>query len=85
MIRATRWTAAADKPGLRRKYLAMYEMETDDLDKFDAGVREKAMWTMKEGRFSDLPVFDPPEIPRIYKQIMPVKQAKRIIKKSKSR
>jgi hypothetical protein len=52
-------------------------MEADDLQKFDASVRERSVRTMKEGRFSDLPVFDPPEIPRIYKQIMPVKKAKK--------
>jgi len=77
MIRATRWVAAGDRPGLRRKYLAMYELETDNLDKFDAGIRERAMRTVKEGRFSDLPVFDPPEIPRVYKQIMRAKRAKK--------
>ncbi len=77
MIRATRWMSATPKEGQRRKYLALYEMEADDLQKFDASVRERSVRTMKEGRFSDLPVFDPPEIPRIYKQIMPVKKAKK--------
>jgi hypothetical protein len=77
MIRATRWMSAAPKEGQRRKYLALYEMETDDLKKFDSSVRERGMRTMKEGRFSDLPIFDPPEIPRIYKQIMPAKKAKK--------
>ena len=54
----------------------MYELETDNLDEFDAKVRERGMRTMKEGRFSDLPVFDPPNIPRVYKQIMKEKKAK---------
>ena len=80
MIRATRWAAAADKPGQHRKSLALYELETDDLGGFDAAVRERAMRTVREGRFSDLPVFDPPEIPRVYKQIMPAKTAKRMKK-----
>jgi hypothetical protein len=81
MIRATRWVSAESKEGQRRKYLALYELETDDLEKFGAGVRERGMRTMKEGRFSDLPVFDPPEIPRVYKQIMPAKKAKQPGKK----
>jgi hypothetical protein len=81
MIQATRWVSAESKEGQRRKYLALYELETDDLGKFGAGVRERGMRTMKEGRFSDLPVFDPPEIPRVYKQIMPVKKAKKPVKK----
>ncbi len=76
MISATRWVSAESKKGQQRKYLAMYELETDDIGKFDLSVRERGMRTVKEGRFSDLPVFDPPEIPRVYKQIMPVKRAK---------
>jgi hypothetical protein len=76
MIRATRWMSAESKEGQSRKYLALYEFETDDLEKFDMSVRERGMRTMKEGRFSDLPVFDPPEIPRVYMQIMPEKTAK---------
>jgi hypothetical protein len=85
MIQATRWASAAPREGQRRKYLALYEMETDDLEKFDAAVRERGMRTMKEGRFSDLPVFDPPDIPRVYKQITPTKKAKKPgKKKSKS-
>ena len=74
MISATRWVAAQSREGLQRKYLAMYELETDNLEEFDSKVREKGMWTMKEGRFSDLPVFDPHNIPRIYRQIMEEKR-----------
>ncbi len=77
MISATRWIGAEDKPGQHRKYLALYELETDDVAKFDQKVRERGMRTMKEGRFSDLPVFDPPDVPRVYKQIMPKKKAKK--------
>lgn len=77
MIQATRWASAVPREGQRRKYLALYELETDDLEKFDAAVRERGMRTMKEGRFSDLPVFDPPDIPRAYKQIMTTKKAKK--------
>lgn len=76
MISATRWTAALPEEGQRRKYLAMYELETDDLEKFDASVRERGIRTMKEGRFSDLPAFDDPNIPRVYRQIMDKKEAK---------
>lgn len=75
MIKATRWMSAEPLEGQHRKYLALYELETDDVGKFNAAVRERGMWTMKEGRFSDLPVFDPPDIPRVYKQIMPEKKA----------
>jgi hypothetical protein len=77
MIRATRWMSAEPERSQHRKYAALYEMETDDIKKFDASVRERSVRTIKEGRFSDLPVFDPPEIPRIYKQIMPTKKAKK--------
>jgi hypothetical protein len=85
MIRATRWASAEPQEGQHRKYLAMYELETDDIEKFDLKVRERGMRTVKEGRFSDLPVFDPPDVPRVYKQIMPAKEAgKTGRKKSKS-
>ena len=77
MISATRWEGMGKKEGLQRKYMAIYELETDNLDEFDANVRKQGMWTMEHGRFSDLPVFDPPNIPRMYKQIMPEKKAKK--------
>ena len=76
MISATRWVAAQPQEGQQRKYLAMYELETDSIEAFDDKVRERGMRTLKEGRFSDLPVFDPPNIPRVYQQIMPEKRAK---------
>ena len=76
MIQATRWTSAESGEGQHRKYLALYELETDDLEEFNEKVRERGMWTMEQGRFSDLPVFDPPDIPRVYKQIMTEKKAK---------
>jgi uncharacterized protein (TIGR02118 family) len=77
LLSATRWVSAESREGQSRKYLALYEMETDSLEDFDAALRERAMRTVKEGRFSDLPIFDPPEIPRVYKQIMPEKKAAR--------
>jgi hypothetical protein len=77
MIKATRWMSAESKPGEYRKYLAMYELETDDIHKFDQKVRERGMRTAQEGRFSDLPAFDPPEVPRVYKQIMRTRKAKK--------
>ena len=76
MIKATRWMAAEPKEGLSRKYLALYEFETDDIPGFNLDVQKWGKWTMQEGRFSDLPVFDPDSIPRIYTQIMPVKRSK---------
>jgi hypothetical protein len=75
MIRASRWASAEPKEGQHRQYLALYELETEDLAAFDAKVRERGIRTMKEGRFSDLPVFDPPDIPRVYKQIMETREA----------
>lgn len=76
MISATRWAAAEPKKGLRRKYLALYEFETDDIAAFNAAVAKQGKWTMDQGRFTDLAVFDPDNIPRIYKQIMPAKRPK---------
>jgi hypothetical protein len=73
MKSATRWVSATDKPNQHRKYLALYELETGDIEEFDAKVREATMATITRGRFSDLSVFDPPEIPRFYYQIMPTK------------
>jgi uncharacterized protein (TIGR02118 family) len=77
LLSATRWVSAEPREGQSRKYLALYEMETDSLGEFNEALRERAMRTVKEGRFSDLPIFDPPEIPRVYKQIMPEKKATR--------
>jgi len=62
---------------MKRKYLALYEFETDDIAQFNADVQKQGKWTMDNGRFSDLPVFDPDNIPRIYKQIMPEKKPKK--------
>ncbi len=74
MIKATRWKSADNKENEIRKYLALYELETDDLQRFNDSVRERGMWTAAQGRFSDLPEFDPPNVPRIYVQIMDEKQ-----------
>ena len=75
MIKASRWVNANPLEGQRRKYLALYEFETDDLQEFDSKVHERGRWTMETGRLSDLPEFEPPEFPRIYMQIMPEKKA----------
>lgn len=75
MIRATRWEAAEPKEGMTRQYLALYEFETDDIDEFNREVARQGRWTMEHGRFSDLPIFDPDSVPRIYRQIMPEKTA----------
>jgi hypothetical protein len=76
MIRATRWVNADPRQGQRRKYLALYELETDDVMEFDKKVQEIGMGTVARGRFSDLPVYDPPDVPRIYRQIMVSKESK---------
>ena len=81
-IRATRWVSADNKENEIRKYLALYELETDDLDEFNKKMRERGMWTFKQGRFSELPVFDPDNVPRIYRQITAEKKPKGTLKKA---
>ena len=75
MIEASRWESAEPSQQQRRKYLALYTLETDDVEEFDKQVQIKGKWTMDQERFSDLPVFDPPDIPRVYKQILPTMKA----------
>jgi hypothetical protein len=75
-IKATRWMSADNKKNEIHKYLAMYELETDNLDEFNAKMRERGMWTFNAGRFSELPVFSPDNVPRIYKQITAEKKPK---------
>lgn len=75
MIRATRWESADSADKTVRKYLALYELEADDLDDFNRKVAVVGRSTMDRGRFSDLPVFDAHNVPRIYRQIMPAKEA----------
>jgi hypothetical protein len=76
MIRATFWEAADGKGKFRRKYLALYEFETEDIEEFNRKLGVVGRGTMEKGRFSDLPAFDPPDVPREYRQIMPAKKAK---------
>jgi len=84
-IKATRWMSADNKKDEIRKYLALYELETDNLEEFNAKMRERGMWTFKAGRFSDLPVFDPDNVPRIYKQITPERKARGAAKTTKAK
>ena len=74
MLRATRWISGDGRNGNQRTYLALYELETDDIEKFDDMVRDATMSTIERGRFSELPEFEPPHIPRFYYQIMPEKK-----------
>jgi hypothetical protein len=76
LVKATRWMTAENAEGQQRRYLALYEVETDNIEELNERIKEKGMWTVKAGRFSDLPEFDPPNIPRVYKQIMEEKQSK---------
>ena len=76
MIQATRWISGEERTGKQRKYLAMYELETDDIEEFDNKVREATMSSIERGRFSDLPAFEPPDVPRFYYQILPVQKPK---------
>ena len=79
MIRATRWENVHPRGNPRKKYIAMYEIETDDIKKFDEMMRETGKKSKQKGRLSELVVLDPPEVPRVlYKQIMPPKAAKSI-------
>jgi hypothetical protein len=81
MIQATRWQSADSNDKTVRKYLALYEFETDDIDEFNRQVAKYGKKTMDEGRMSDLPIFDGGNVPRIYKQIMPAKKPKGSTKK----
>jgi hypothetical protein len=77
MISATRWENVFPKGNNRRKYIALYEFETDDVEKFDKTLREYGRKSGERGRLSDLIVVDPPEVPRIiYRQVMTIKKAK---------
>lgn len=76
MIKATRWVSADPGEKQRRKYLALYELETDDVKEFDIQVQKRGKRTREEGRFSDLPEFDPPNVPRMYRQILESKEAR---------
>jgi hypothetical protein len=76
MIQAAFWQNAEGKAGQRRKYLALYEFETDDMQKFHEGLGKVGKGTVESGRYSELPVFDPSDVAREYVQIMPVKKAK---------
>ena len=69
LVKASRWMSADNKENEVRKYLALYELETDNVEEFNKLMREQGMWTFKQGRFSDLPKFDPDNVPRIYVQI----------------
>jgi hypothetical protein len=66
---------AVDLKG-RRKFLALYEFETDDLEKFNAGLGEIGKGTIERGRFSPLPIFDPSDVAREYVQIAPFRTAR---------
>jgi hypothetical protein len=76
MISATRWENVYPKGNKNRKYIALYEFETDDVEKFFTTLRKIGKKTEESNRFSDLIVLDPPEVPRIiYRQVMPPKKA----------
>ena len=79
MIRATRWVNVDPESNQRTKYLAMYEIETDDIKKFDATMTEVMKRARAIGRISDLIIMDPkyPRIRPFYRQIMPPKKARR--------
>jgi len=69
LLKASRWKSADKKENEVRKYLTMYDLETDDLDEFNNKMRAQGMWTAKAGRFPDLGIYDADNVPRIYVQI----------------
>jgi hypothetical protein len=69
LLKGSRWMSADKKENEIRKYLSVYELETDNLDEFNAMMRQQGMWTMKAGRFPDLGMYDADNVPRIYVQI----------------
>jgi hypothetical protein len=69
LLKGSRWMSADKKENEVRKYLSVYELETDNLDEFNALMRKQGMWTMKAGRFPDLGIYDAENVPRIYVQI----------------
>jgi hypothetical protein len=77
IMRATRWLSVQVDNPRAKKYLALYELETADLPKFSQDMSRIVESARQRGRLSDLPVFDPPGVPRLYRQIMAVREAKR--------
>jgi hypothetical protein len=75
MIKAAFFKNADFKENQKRKFLALYEFQTDDLAKFNQGLGTVGKGTMEKGRFSQLPIFDPHEVPREYIQIIPFRDA----------
>jgi hypothetical protein len=69
LLKGSRWKSADNKENEVRKYLSIYELETDDLNNFNSMMRQQGMWTMKAGRFPDLGIYDADNVPRIYVQI----------------
>jgi hypothetical protein len=77
MIRAAFFRNAEPKENQKRKYLALYEFQADDLAKFNLGLAKVGKGTMEKGRFSELPIFDPHDVAREYVQIAPFRDAPR--------
>jgi hypothetical protein len=75
MVKAAFFQNAQPKDNQKRKFLAFYEFQTDDLAKFNQELAKVGKRTMERGRFSELPVFDPHEVPREYIQIAPFRDA----------
>ena len=80
MISATRWENIFPKGNNRRKYIGLYEFETDNVEEFDRNLWECGRRSGERGRLSDLLVLDPPEVPRIiYRQVMAPLKAKQLL------
>lgn len=79
-ISGSRWVSADNKENEIRKYLSVYWLETDDLKDFNEKMRKRGMWTMKAGRWTDLGIYDPDNVPRIYRQITEEKRPKGTVK-----
>jgi hypothetical protein len=75
MIWATRWVSASPKKNQRRKYLVLYELEADDVDKFDKKAQEIGMATVRRP-IQRSPGIRSPGCARVYRQIMEAREAK---------
>ena len=79
VIQGTRYVNTDPEGNKRPKYLAVYEIETDDIDKFDKELAETIGKAREAGRGTDCVVPDrsvPLKRP-YFKQITPVKKARK--------
>jgi methylmalonyl-CoA/ethylmalonyl-CoA epimerase len=81
VIRATRFVNLASEGNKHSKYLAMYEIESNDIHKTDALFIERRKTLIKEGHSSELMV---PRSRCLYKQITTQKESRKVSGKMSS-